>query len=216
MNRLTWLSADSPANAFPPVHAALNDPPGLVAAGGNLSVERLLAAYARGIFPWYSAGQPVLWWSPDPREVLFPREFHRSRSLLRRMNRKTYRVTANQDFAGVIDACRSAREPETWITPEMQQAYLALHAQGAAQSIEVWEGSILVGGLYGVRRGRVFAGESMFSLRPDASKMALAWLVDQSEALGVQLIDCQMPSAHLRRLGSRAIPRAVFLDYLNA
>lgn len=217
MKRVAWLeSADSPLH-FPPVEDALDDPPGLLAAGGDLSTGRLREAYRRGIFPWYSAGEPVLWWSPDPREVLFPAEFHRSRSLERRLRRGAYKVTLDHDFAAVITGCATARGPDTgtWITPEMRAAYQELHRQGIAHSIEVWAGDELAGGLYGVRCGRVFCGESMFSLRTDASKVALAWLAAHALENGIALIDCQMASAHLRSLGSRPLPRRQFLEFLG-
>jgi leucyl/phenylalanyl-tRNA--protein transferase len=216
MKRLTWLQPDDPPEAFPPVSRALDDPPGLLAGGGDLSPARLTAAYARGIFPWYSPGEPVLWWSPDPREVLFPAEMHVSRSLRRVIARGHFTVTENRDFTAVIDACAAARSPRsgTWITAEMRAAYLALHAAGVASSIEVWAGDELAGGLYGVRSGRVFSGESMFSRRANASKVALAWLAGQCPARGIALIDCQMPSAHLRSLGSRPLPRDEFLRHL--
>jgi leucyl/phenylalanyl-tRNA--protein transferase len=217
MKRITWLAPGDPPARFPPVGEALDDPPGLLAAGGDLMPERLCEAYRRGIFPWYSPGEPVLWWSPDPREVLLPGEMHVSRSLRRTVRRGTYRVTENQAFAMVIAACATARGPAagTWITPEMQAAYLELHARGVAHSIEVWWGDELAGGLYGVRSGRVFSGESMFSRRDDASKVALAWLAERCPERGIALIDCQMPSGHLRRLGSRPMPRRQFLELLE-
>jgi leucyl/phenylalanyl-tRNA--protein transferase len=198
------------------VTQALQEPAGLLAAGGDLSPERLRAAYARGIFPWYSKGEPVLWWSPDPREVLFPAEFHTSRSLQRTQRRQLFRITMDSAFAEVIAACAGARAVArgTWITAEMQEAYIGLHRLGLAHSVEAWVGNELMGGLYGVRTGRVFSGESMFSRRDDASKSALAWLVEQCPALGIELIDCQMPSPHLRSLGSRGLPRAQFTEFL--
>jgi leucyl/phenylalanyl-tRNA--protein transferase len=194
----------------------LREPPGLLAAGGDLKPERLMAAYARGIFPWYSPGQPVLWWSPDPREVLWPAEFHRSRSLMRALRARGISLHEDRDFSAVVSACAAprSRSPGTWITPEMHAAYCQLHARGWAHSYEIWRGDALVGGLYGVRLGRVFFGESMFSHEPDASKAALAGLVARSGALGIELIDCQLPSAHLRSLGSRPIPRQEFLAVL--
>lgn len=216
MTRIPWLSSTDPPTWFPPVSQALREPSGLLAAGGELSTERLLAAYAGGIFPWYGEGEPVLWWSPDPREVLFPQEFHLSRSLARTLRRGLFRITENTAFAAVIDACAAARAVDrgTWITPQMRAAYLELHRLGHAHSIETWAGEELVGGLYGVRTGPVFCGESMFSRRDDASKAALAWLVDQCAARAIVLIDCQTPSAHLRGLGSRAMPRSQFLEFL--
>jgi leucyl/phenylalanyl-tRNA---protein transferase len=216
MKRISWLAPDAPPDAFPDVALALDEPQGLLAGGGDLSVARLVAAYARGIFPWFSEGQPVLWWSPDPREVLFPASFHRSRSLRRRLARGEYRVTEDQAFAAVVDACASGRAAGggTWITTGMRAAYEALHAAGHAHSLEVWFGESLVGGLYGVRSGRVFCGESMFSLRDDASKVALEWLARHAADRGIDLIDCQMPSAHLRTLGSQPLPRPAFLAHL--
>jgi leucyl/phenylalanyl-tRNA---protein transferase len=217
MKRLTWLQPGDPPEAFPPVNRALDDPPGLLAGGGDLSPARLVAAYARGIFPWFSTGEPVLWWSPDPREVLFPARMHISRSLRRVIASGQYQVTENRDFAAVIEGCAAARAASTgtWITAEMRDAYGELHRLGIASSIEVWAGEELAGGLYGVRSGRVFCGESMFSRRDNASKVALAWLAAQSPARGIDLIDCQMPSAHLRSLGSVPLSRADFLRYLS-
>jgi leucyl/phenylalanyl-tRNA---protein transferase len=216
MKRIHWISPEEAPDQFPDVGHALDDPPGLLAGGGDLSVDRLLAAYRRGIFPWYLPGQPVLWWSPDPREVLDPGQFHASRSLQRRLRRGEYRLTEDQDFPAVIDACAADRGSEqgTWITPEMRVAYIGLAGRGHAHSIEVWRGGELAGGLYGVRSGRVFSGESMFSRHPDASKVALAHLVGRCPELGIGLIDCQMPSAHLRSLGSRPLPRREFLAFL--
>jgi leucyl/phenylalanyl-tRNA--protein transferase len=217
MKSITWLQPGDPPGAFPPVTRALDEPAGLLAAGGDLSCERLIAAYQRGIFPWYSAGEPVLWWSPDPREVLFPAEMHISRSLRRVLRRGVFTVTENRAFASVIRGCATARGPRTgtWLTPEMCSAYEELHARGVAASIEIWSGRQLVGGLYGVRSGRAFSGESMFSLQDNASKVALAWLAQHYPARGVEVIDCQMPSAHLRSLGSRPLPRAEFVGYLS-
>jgi len=216
MKRITWLQPGDPPSVFPPVSRALDEPPGLLAAGGDLLPERVMAAYRRGIFPWYSPGEPVMWWSPDPREVLFPAEVHVSRSLRRVLLRETFTVTENQDFPAVIAGCAATRSQAagTWITAEMQAAYLQLHQLGAAASIEVWSGRELVGGLYGVRSGRVFSGESMFSRRDNASKVALVWASRHCAERGIALIDCQMPSAHLRSMGSRPIPRSEFLRYL--
>jgi leucyl/phenylalanyl-tRNA---protein transferase len=220
MKRIHWISADAGPDQFPDANLALEDPPGLLAGGGDLSTARLLAAYRRGIFPWYLPGQPVLWWSPDPREVLFPAQFHASRSLQRRIRRGDFQVTMDRDFEAVIDACAAPRngqadpEPGTWITPEMREAYVGLARSGQAHSIEVWQGRTLAGGLYGVQCGRVFSGESMFSRLADASKVALAHLVAACPARGIEVIDCQMPSAHLRSLGSRPLPRREFLALL--
>src|SRR5580700_3521414 len=213
---ITWLSPDDPPDRFPPHEAALLDPPGLLAAGGDLRVERLLAAYQRGIFPWYSPGQPVLWWSPDPREVILPEEFHISRSLQRARLVRGFEWCEDRAFAAVVARCAAprARSPGTWITSEMQHAYCALHSRGLAHSYEIWRANRLVGGVYGVRLKGVYFGESMFSAEPDASKAALAGLAEHSAQLGITLIDCQLPSPHLRSLGSRAMPRAQFLRYL--
>lgn len=213
MNKtITWLTPDGDREWFPPLDQVLDEPEGLLAAGGDLSVPRLLAAYRRGIFPWYSAGQPVLWWSPNPREVLVPGEFRCSRSLGKTLRNRGFAVTFDSDFAEVVDACAARREhsPGTWITPEMRAAYCALHAQGHAHSVEVRLNGALVGGLYGVLLGRVFFGESMFSRERDASKVALARLSERAVVAGVQLIDCQLPTPHLRSLGSKPMPRHEF------
>ena len=214
---IAWLAPGDPPDSFPPVERALRDPQGLLAAGGDLSCERLVAAYRRGIFPWYSPGQPVLWWSPDPREVLFPDEFHVSRSLVRTLRTRGFEYRVDTDFEAVISACAAPRgtSPGTWITTDMYTAYVALHRRGLAHSCEIWREGRLVGGVYGVRLGRVFFGESMFCLERDASKAALAGLVRQCNADGTELIDCQMPSEHLRSLGSRALPRTEFLERLG-
>lgn len=213
MNKaITWLSPDGDREWFPPLDQVLDEPEGLLAAGGDLSVPRLLAAYRRGIFPWYSAGQPVLWWSPNPREVLVPAEFRCSRSLSKTLRNRGFVVTFDGDFAAVVDSCAARREnsPGTWITAEMRAAYCALHAQGHAHSVEVRLNGILVGGLYGVLLGQVFFGESMFSRERDASKVALARLAERAIVAGAQLIDCQLPTPHLRSLGSRPMPRPEF------
>lgn len=218
MKQITWLSAQDPPEYFPPVERALDDPQGLLAGGGDLSPERLLAAYSRGIFPWYSAGQPVLWWAPDPREVLFIDELHVSHSLGKTLRSKRFRVSRNEDFAAVIAACAAPRATATgtWITPEMASAYRRLHALGAAHSIETWQDGELVGGLYGIEVGQVFCGESMFSRRTDASKVAFVELVQQCRQRGIALVDCQLASPHLRSLGSRPIPRTEFTRLLGA
>jgi leucyl/phenylalanyl-tRNA--protein transferase len=217
MKRIRWLAANDDPCGFPDVSEALDDPAGLLAGGGDLSPERLVEAYRRGIFPWYSLGQPVLWWSPDPREVLFPDEFHLSRSLQRLLRRAAFRITEDQAFQQVVSACAEPRPASTgtWITPEMQSAYCELHHLGVAHSIEIWSEDALVGGLYGVRTGAVFCGESMFSRQSNASKAALAWLARVAPERGIGLIDCQMPSAHLRSLGSRPLPRKQFLGWLQ-
>jgi leucyl/phenylalanyl-tRNA---protein transferase len=209
---ITWLTPGGDREWFPPIDQALDEPEGLLAAGGDLSVARLLAAYRRGIFPWYSAGQPVLWWSPNPREVLLPTEFKCSRSLAKTLRNRGFEVGFDHDFAAVVRACAARREnsPGTWITPEMHTAYCELHAHGHAHSVEVRLNGELVGGLYGVLLGRVFFGESMFSRERDASKTALARLVEHGIAAGLELIDCQLPTPHLRTLGSRPVSRREF------
>ena len=217
MKRITWLSAQDAPEWFPPLEQALEEPAGLLAAGGDLSPQRLIAAYRRGIFPWYSPGQPVLWWSPDPRAVLFPEEFHRSRSLAKRLRNGGFTCSMDRDFASVIDGCAAPREasPGTWITSEMRTAYLKLHRLGLAHSFEVWQDGALAGGLYGVRLGAVFFGESMFSRARDASKAALAHLVTVCQRNNLAVIDCQLPSRHLESLGARTIPRAQFQALLH-
>ena len=213
MNKtITWLTPEGDREWFPPLEQALDEPEGLLAAGGDLSPQRLLAAYRRGIFPWYSAGQPVLWWAPESREVLLPADFRCSRSLAKTLRNRGFEVSFDRDFAAVVDACAARREHSagTWITPEMRAAYCELHARGHAHSVEVRLHEQLVGGLYGVLLGRVFFGESMFSRERDASKVALARLVERAVVAGLQLIDCQLPTPHLRSLGSKPIPRADF------
>lgn len=201
---------------FPDPSEANDD--GLLAMGGNLEPDTLLAAYAAGIFPWYSEGQPILWWSPDPRMVLFPREFHCSRRLARRLNNSSYRFSFDEAFAEVIRACAfTARKDETgtWITAEMIAAYERLYRLGYAHSVEVWEDDSLIGGLYGVLRSGVFFAESMFSRKTDGSKMALARLVEVAVSQGWRLIDCQFHTSHLATLGAREISRKKFLALLR-
>ena len=215
---ITWLSPEGDREWFPPLEQALDDPEGLLAAGGDLAPARLLAAYRRGIFPWYSAGQPVLWWSPNPREVLLPAEFRCSRSLAKSMRNRGFEIAFDRDFAAVVSACAARRENSTgtWITPEMHSAYAELHARGHAHSVEVRLGGHLVGGLYGVLMGSVFFGESMFSREPDASKAALARLVERGLVAGLTLIDCQLPTPHLRTLGSKPMNRREFSGLVHA
>jgi leucyl/phenylalanyl-tRNA---protein transferase len=214
---ITWLSPHDAPEWFPPLEQALEEPAGLLAAGGDLSPERLIAAYRNGIFPWYSPGQPVLWWSPDPRAVLFPEEFRCRRSLEKTLRNGGFTVSVDRDFAGVIDGCAAPRaaSPGTWITVEMRAAYLELHRLGCGHSIEAWRAGALVGGLYGVRLGGVFFGESMFSRARDASKAALAHLVALCRRNAIAAIDCQLPSRHLASLGARTIPRARFQALLR-
>jgi leucyl/phenylalanyl-tRNA---protein transferase len=214
---ITWLSPQDAPEWFPPLEQALDEPAGLLAAGGDLSPARLLAAYQRGIFPWYSPGQPVLWWSPDPRAVLFPDEFRCTRSLAKTIRNAGFKVAVDRDFAAVIDSCAAPRAHSlgTWITNEMRNAYLELHRLGRAHSIETWRADTLVGGLYGVRLGGVFFGESMFSRERDASKVALAHLVALCLRNSIAVIDCQLPSRHLASLGARTIPRRQFQALLR-
>ncbi|HKE44255.1 MAG TPA: leucyl/phenylalanyl-tRNA--protein transferase [Steroidobacteraceae bacterium] len=216
MSPVYWLSrAGTPW--FPPASEALKEPDGLLAAGGDLSVERLLAAYEHGIFPWYAPGQPVLWWSPDPRAVLYPKELRVSRSLQKRVRNGGLVTRLDSDFAAVIRACAAPRASDagTWLTEEMIEAYQKLHALGHAHSVETWQGEQLVGGLYGVCLGRIFFGESMFSRETDASKVALIRLVHECQQREVVLIDCQVTSRHLQSLGSRPISRSAFLGLLK-
>ena len=207
---IPWLEPDDP---FPPVEQALRDPNGLLAAGDDLSTTRLLQAYERGIFPWFGEGDPVLWWSPDPRMVLGTDAMRVTRSLRKTIRSGRYRVTADTAFPAVIAACAEPRPDQdgTWITSEVFDAYCTLASLGVAHSIEAWEGDALAGGLYGVAIGRVFFGESMFARRSDASKVALAHLVRQLRRWGFPLIDCQMSTSHLASLGARTISRSEFL-----
>jgi leucyl/phenylalanyl-tRNA--protein transferase len=195
------------------VGEALDEPDGLLAAGADLSVPRLIDAYAHGIFPWFNAGDPILWWSPNPRTVLTPREFHISHSLRKRLRQADVRVTADTIFARILRECAAPREdePGTWLIPSMQTAYLALHRLGLAHSVEVWSDDVLAGGLYGVALGRVFFGESMFSRQRDGSKIALAYLTAQLARWQVPLIDCQLETQHLRSLGARSVSREDFV-----
>ncbi len=201
---------------FPPPELARED--GLLAVGGDLSVDRLILAYGMGIFPWYSEGEPILWWSPDPRMVLFPDEFHASKSLRRTLKRGSFSITMDTAFLEVVEACAAARyrgRERTWITPEMLEAYGALHEAGYAHSVECRLDGQLAGGLYGVSLGACFFGESMFSAKPSASKVALASLVSHAQAWGFNVIDCQVASRHLETLGAREIPRADFLRLIE-
>jgi len=202
---------------FPPVEEA--EDYGLLAVGGDLSPERLLFAYSLGIFPWYNEGEPILWWSPDPRCVLIPQNIHISRSLHKTFRRNKFEISFNRAFDQVIKACRDERchrdGAGTWISPEMQNAYCKLHRLGFAHSVECWEGDKLVGGLYGLCLGRCFFGESMFSLCPDASKVALVSLTRCLSAAGFDLVDCQQTTPHLLSLGAEEISRADFLHRLK-
>ena len=206
------ILARDPESPFPPTDQALDYPQGLLAIGGDLSPARLINAYRQGIFPWYSQGQPILWWSPAPRCVIVPDKVHVSRRLRRRYNQGRYSVTADQAFAQVIEACTAPRrdQPETWITPEMQAAYNRLHEIGVAHSVEVSVNGELAGGIYGLALGRVFFGESMFSRYVDASKVALVALCRQLHLWGFTLLDCQVSNSHLLSMGAREIPRQAF------
>lgn len=207
---IPWLDADAP---FPPLDAALREPNGLLAAGADLSPARLIDAYRRGIYPWYSEGQPLLWWSPDPRMVLFVDDFRVSRSLARRMRRGEFDVRCDTAFDRVMGACaRAPRQGQqgTWITQEMIDAYSRLHTLGYAHSVEAWRDGELVGGLYGLALGKVFFGESMFARRTDASKVCLASLVAILQQRGACLIDCQQETAHLASMGAQPIAREDF------
>ncbi|WP_192036357.1 leucyl/phenylalanyl-tRNA--protein transferase [Halomonas sp. YLGW01] len=212
---LPWLPT-APVH-FPSLAQALDEPDGLLAAGGALTSDWLIEAYRRGIFPWFSDDQPILWWSPSPRMVLFPDEIRIRRSLSKRLRNAGFTVTWNHDFPAVIAACAAPRAADegTWIGDAMREAYGELHALGYAHSIEVWRNDRLVGGLYGVGMGRMFFGESMFSREPDASKTALVQLARHLQALGGGLIDCQMHTPHLASMGAREIARQEFIDYLD-
>ena len=203
-----WMSEATPPDGFPDVEQALPYPNGLLAVGGDLSPERLLCAYRRGIFPWFSDGQPVLWWAPDPRAVLFPENLRVSRSLKKTLRQRRFALSADLAFSEVIRHCAMPRaaSDSTWITADMMRAYCRLHTLGHARSIEAWQDGELAGGLYGVAVGRVFCGESMFSRVRDASKAALVGLA----RLGYRLIDCQIPNPHLERLGAVCVPRRTF------
>lgn len=210
------LSADSNDFRFPPPHLASHE--GLLAIGGDLRCERLLAAYRQGVFPWYNDGQPILWWSPDPRAILFPKKIKISRSLRKALKGDRFQVTLDTAFPEVMQACAAPRRKQghgTWITHDMFAAYVELHRRGFAHSVEVRQDGELVGGLYGVALGGAFFGESMFSRATDASKIALAQLAQQLQAWNFDFIDCQLPTAHLMSLGAEEMPRKAFLELLD-
>ncbi|MDB5811670.1 MAG: leucyl/phenylalanyl-tRNA--protein transferase [Betaproteobacteria bacterium] len=211
---IRWLH---PGEPFPPLTEAATDPNGLLAAGGDLSAARLTDAYRRGIFPWFSPDQPILWWSPDPRMVLIPAELNITRSLNKVLRNSDYEVRADSAFSEVIAACAEPRATQngTWISAEMIDAYSELHAGGVAHSIETWIDGELAGGLYGVALGRMFYGESMFTRTSNASKIALVHLVRQLERWQFGMIDCQMYTSHLASLGAREIPRTAFMRNLQ-
>jgi leucyl/phenylalanyl-tRNA--protein transferase len=207
----------NPESAFPPTELALEYPQGLLAAGGDLSPTRLVNAYRQGIFPWYSDNQPILWWSPAPRCVLFPARVHVSRRLRRRYNQGRFSLTVDQDFEQVIHACAEPRDNQdgTWITGDMIQAYIELHDMGIAHSLEVWHETALVGGIYGLSLGDVFFGESMFSRRTDTSKIALVALCRHLEGCAYRMLDCQVSNPHLISMGAVDIDRETFNQLLQ-
>ena len=212
--RVAAIEDDCP---FPPLSSALTEPNGLIAIGGDLSVTRLLNAYKQGIFPWFNEGEPILWWSPDPRMVLFPDELKISNSLKKTLKKNTFKTRINTDFQAVITACsQTPRDGQggTWISPEMIAAYCELHAKGFAISAESWLDGKLVGGCYGIKIGRMFYGESMFHHVTDASKVAFVYLVETLKNQGVGMIDCQMKTPLLTSFGGREIPREVFMQNL--
>jgi leucyl/phenylalanyl-tRNA--protein transferase len=211
---IPWLHADEP---FPSIDSALDEPNGLLAAGGDLGPARLLEAYRHGIFPWFSAGQPILWWSPDPRMVLVPPELRITRSLAKVLRNRHYEMRADSAFRAVMAACAEPRAGQhgSWITAEMIAAYALLHDRGIAHSVETWIDGELAGGLYGVALGRMFFGESMFSRRRDASKIALVCLARELGCRGYGLIDCQMHTPHLASMGARELPRTDFMHLLG-
>jgi leucyl/phenylalanyl-tRNA--protein transferase len=214
---MIFLLDEEPGSPFPDVSLAEREPNGLLAVGGDLSPQRLINAYVQGIFPWFSEGEPILWWSPDPRTVLFPEQIKISRSLKKTLKKQLYSVSFDRDFHGVIEACSRPREssPGTWLLPEMIKAYHTQHELGLAHSVEVWQDQELVGGLYGMAIGGVFFGESMFSRRPDTSKIALVHLSRTLQAWDFKMIDCQVYTQHLASLGAQEIPRQTFCDHLQ-
>jgi leucyl/phenylalanyl-tRNA--protein transferase len=219
--KLPWL--DPQIIEFPDTSHAMKEPNGLLCAGGALSTEWLLSAYKQGIFPWFNEGDPILWWTPSPRMVIYPYQFHISRSLRKALKKGGYQVTINKDFKAVIDACANSRrggnssnESSTWITSAMALSYLELHGAGHAQSVEVWQDNVLCGGLYGVAIGRVFFGESMFSLMTNGSKIAIAHLVEYLKKWQYKLIDCQVHNNHLNSLGAIEIDRISFEQVIKA
>jgi len=216
MSRLPWLAENSPPEALPPADAASTQPNGLLAVGGSLEPDWLLHAYTHGAFPWYNPGEPILWWSPDPRAVLQPRDLKTSRSLRQSIRNRGYRVTADTDFASVIGSCAQPRDgvAGTWITRQMKSAYCRLHSMGYAHCFEAWRDGELVGGLYGVAIGRVFFGESMFTRATDASKVAFAAAVSYLAGRDFRLIDCQVESPHMTSLGATSIRRTEFVTLL--
>jgi len=217
MITLQWLEPESSAS-FPAVETSLIEPDGLLAAGGDLSTQRLIRAYKEGIFPWYSPGEPILWWSPDPRFVLFPEQIKISRSLGKNIRNSSFEIRMDTAFEQVISICASQPrkdQPGTWITNEMRAAYINMHHAGHAHCVECWNGDELVGGLYGIHTGQVFCGESMFSRQSNASKIALVHLCQFLQHHGFKLIDSQVYTEHLERLGAKMIPRSEYIDILQ-
>ncbi|WP_250658282.1 leucyl/phenylalanyl-tRNA--protein transferase [Alkalimarinus coralli] len=214
MSHIPWLTSSL---EFPDPSTALTDPDGLLAAGGDLSPSRIIKAYKKGIFPWFSDDQPILWWSPNPRCVIFPKKVHISRSLRKKLNKQSFTVTFDKDFPAVIQCCSDSRSEEagTWITEDMLEAYIALHQRGVAHSVEVWQEGQLIGGLYGLSIGRCFFGESMFSYATDASKIAFVYLCKQLDSWGYSIIDCQVQNPHLLTLGAETIQRTEFQTILD-
>ncbi len=214
--QLPFISPNDQSYRFPDVELAHLEPDGLLAFGGDLSPQRLLNAYALGIFPWFNDDQPILWWSPNPRLVLIPQKIHRSRSLKKTIKKSTLHITYDQAFKQVIEACSQPREKqkETWISRDIKEAYFQLHQMGYAHSFEAWDNDELVGGLYGIAMGQVFFGESMFSLQSNASKIAFSSAVQLLTSWGYQLIDCQVETEHLQSFGAENIDRTLFSKML--
>jgi len=214
---LTLLDPNFANQDFPSVNLALSDPDGLLAVGGCLSTQRIINAYSHGIFPWYSSEDPILWWSPDPRLVIFPGKLHISRSLQKTLHKQDFKISFDTAFTEVIKACAAPRSEEmgTWLTSEMQTAYIRLHEEGYAHSVEAWHNNKLVGGLYGIAVGQVFFGESMFHSKTDASKVAFVSLIQQLSLWDFQLIDCQVHTQHLVSLGAEDIKRTQFCSLLQ-
>lgn len=215
-SEILWLTPQDPPDAFPDPARASADPPGLLAIGGDLSAERLEAAYRAGIFPWYNEGQPILWWSPDPRAVFLTGDLHISRRLRRRLRNGGFDFSVDQAFDAVVSDCAELRREGTWITPEMIEGYRELHMLGHAHSIEIWRADRLVGGLYGVNFGGVFCGESMYSRESDASKIALIVVARLCARMQIGLFDCQFLTGHLARMGAREISRPEYLERLTS
>ena len=215
---MIFLLDENPNTPFPDVSLAEKEPDGLLAVGGDLTPQRLIQAYQLGIFPWFTEGEPILWWSPDPRTVLYPEKIRISRSLRKTLRKKVYRVSFDHNFDDVIQGCAAPRDdsPGTWLVPEMIEAYHQQHQLGLAHSVEVWKNDQLVGGLYGMAIGGVFFGESMFSRARDSSKVALVYLSKQLQEWGFKMIDCQVYTRHLASLGAEEIPRQLFCRDLHS